>query len=251
MMRIRTLFILSCLVGLSAAVLAEEVDRPPEDPQPVPAVDLRKSSEDVEPPGVLFDATRNMKTRADKKAEEWGRQREEANARALAKIVAALDELRDYKLEIFMLDVESESTPEINRDAHNPVKGGVFYGWKIKDATVLDGEGSIAARKLVTQPEYYTYIGTNCFTPGMGLYWKDDKRTYSALVCLYCRAMRFVLTDSEIDVPLSASGRIAGTELFLKAFKDEQLATWLVSLQEQQAASVKKRIKKEAHEVKP
>lgn len=214
-------FVLATVMVFTLYVTAEEVDRPPEDPQPLPGLDLNKPVEAPEPPGVVFDPTRNMKTREQIRDEKDMAKQALLTAKILEKLKAELAKLKDPVVTFYAIEnngKDHERDP-LRVALHDPANGS-FYGWKIVRSWLLKPDAAKDALDYVSAPATYGWKHAACFYPGLAIQWKDAERAVTAVICLQCNWMKFELDGVVEVIPLSENGVIDGFVLYCEQYPE-------------------------------
>jgi len=241
-MRPNTHFILICFALLISGAFAEEVDRPPVDPQPLPAIELRKPVEQVEPPSVVFDATRNMKTREQIRDEKSRLAKIARNEQIQRKVRAAFDALKGETLTIYKIRGTGEAPKKVSAEK--------FRQYEVLARSEADMNLEQEWSALILNLKTTGTQDLSCFEPGIALQWKDaEGHKLEALVCLWCLRIRWYIdADEDVSFILGKPDNFTIGAQFLKLFPDEEYAKHLASMRARWEADMKNPASKEVKE---
>lgn len=207
------------LALVAVATRAEEVDRPPVDPQPDFVRPVAPA--DPEAPSVTFDPLRNMKSRKERKDEARRAEKLSRNEKILERVRETLKDLGNAKITLYMLDSDDISTEKIDPNVLDP-KNSAFFGVKIKQSFDIKADDIPLVQDLITRSENYGEMGALCFYPGMGVLWTSGEKRLGVVSCLYCSKVVFCWKDATECVPLSRRGVFEGYKLYFSYFPDPE-----------------------------
>jgi len=215
------IFLLSVLTLSAVFSCAEEVDRPPVDPQPdfvrpVPPAD-------PEAPSVAFDPLRNMKSRKEHKDEARNAAQQLLIEAFLKTFNLAMAEMKEPRLTIYSIrsDRDDHERDPLRTNQHDPANN-LFYGWKIVKSVEPKPEGSKEALNYLSNFNSYGAPPAVCFYPGFAFQWKDATHTITVVLCLQCHWAKFNINGTEEVIPLSRRGVFEGYKLYFSYFPDPE-----------------------------